>query len=292
MSVDEVASTEKDTIIEIAIDAIRVSPFQPRRVFSNEELDELIASLKSVGLIHPPVVREIRNGEHVLYYELIAGERRWRAMQKAGYAVIPVVLKRMMADDVAAEATLIENIQRVNLNPLEMAEAFKKLIHVFGLTQDKVASKVGKKRSTVANYLRLLTLSETIQKSISLGEVTLGHAKVILTLEDPALREQLNAEIIKEGLAVREAELLAKSLMQQHGKQELVTKGPKEKTSYPHPKEKYAEVQKRLSNECGYKVKVQPSGEDICVSFYLHNAEELETLQARLLKDFPSSKGM
>ncbi|WP_369016619.1 ParB/RepB/Spo0J family partition protein, partial [Chlamydia pneumoniae] len=207
----------KDTIIEVAIDDIRVSPFQPRRVFSNEELQELIASIKAVGLIHPPVVREICTGDRVLYYELIAGERRWRAMQLAGATTIPVILKHVIADGTAAEATLIENIQRVNLNPIEMAEAFKRLIHVFGLTQDKVAYKVGKKRSTVANYLRLLALSKTIQESLLQGQITLGHAKVILTLEDPILREKLNEIIIQEHLAVREAELIAKQLISEEG---------------------------------------------------------------------------
>lgn len=129
----------EDTLLEVNIEDIRVSPFQPRRTFLEEDLKELVLSIKAVGLIHPPVVREIRNGDKVLYYELIAGERRWRALQLAGYKTVPVVLKQVLADDMAAEATLIENIQRVNLNPLEMAEAFRRLIVVFGLTQDKVA---------------------------------------------------------------------------------------------------------------------------------------------------------
>lgn len=171
---------KNDTIIEVDIDQIRVSPFQPRKVFTDEELNDLIVSIQSVGLIHPPVVREIRSGDRVLYYELIAGERRWRALQKAGYTSIAVVVADL-PDDIAAEATLIENIQRVDLNPMEMAEAFKRLIDVFGLTQDKVAMKVGKKRSTVANYLRLLSLPEAIRSQIYLGKVTLGHAKVILS---------------------------------------------------------------------------------------------------------------
>lgn len=134
----------EDTLLEVNIEDIRVSPFQPRRTFLEEDLKELVLSIKTVGLIHPPVVREIRNGDKVLYYELIAGERRWRALQLAGYKTVPVVLKQVLADDMAAEATLIENIQRVNLNPLEMAEAFRRLIVVFGLTQDKVAKKLGR----------------------------------------------------------------------------------------------------------------------------------------------------
>ena len=198
--------SKEDTLLEVNIEDIRVSPFQPRRVFFEEDLKELILSIKAVGLIHPPVVREIRNKDKVLYYELIAGERRWRALQLAGYKTIPVVLKPVLADDLAAEATLIENIQRVNLNPLEMAEAFKRLIVVFGLTQDKVAQKVGKKRSTVANYLRLFSLSEEIREKIHSGELSLGHAKVILSLEDEKLRQVLCQKIVSGQLAVREAD--------------------------------------------------------------------------------------
>ncbi|WP_100934456.1 ParB/RepB/Spo0J family partition protein [Candidatus Chlamydia corallus] len=269
----------KDTIIEVAIDDIRVSPFQPRRVFSNEELQELVASIKSVGLIHPPVVREIRTGDRVLYYELIAGERRWRAMQLAGSTVIPVILKHVITDGVAAEATLIENIQRVNLNPIEMAEAFKKLIHVFGLTQDKVAYKVGKKRSTVTNYLRLLALSKTIQESLSLGQITLGHAKVILTLEDPILREKLSEIIVKKRLAVREAEIVAKQLTNGEDPSiEMKETSLKIETS----SKQHEELQQRLSDLCGYKVRITTQGSRAKVSFHLENIDDLQKLESWL----------
>lgn len=269
----------KDTIIEVSIDDIRVSPFQPRRVFSEEELQELVFSLKSVGLIHPPVVRAICNGDKVLYYELIAGERRWRALQLAGYTTIPVILKHVVADDIAAEATLIENIQRVNLNPMEMAEAFKKLITVFGLTQDKVASRVGKKRSTVANYLRLFSLSEAIQQSLHSGEITLGHAKVLLTLENPQLREILNARIIQQRLAVREAEQEAKRLLS--GESSSISKSmgtPQETPTHYH------DMQQRLSQTLGYKVTVKHHGGKPCVIFHVPDEDQLQQLAQVLLK--------
>ncbi|QVE48615.1 ParB/RepB/Spo0J family partition protein [Chlamydia crocodili] len=269
----------KDTIIEVAIDNIRVSPFQPRRVFSEAELQELVSSLKSVGLIHPPVVREIRSGDKILYYELIAGERRWRALQLAGYTTIPVVLKQVIADDIAAEATLIENIQRVNLSPMEMAEAFKKLINVFGLTQDKVALRVGKKRSTVANYLRLFSLSETIQKSLYLGEITLGHAKVILTLEDPKLRETLTEKIISQRLAVREAEQEAKKLLSG----ESTISSSKERIKIPLTGN-YQGMQERLSQSLGYKVTVKSQGSHHSISLHVHDEEQLKQLEEWLLK--------
>ncbi|WP_348663577.1 ParB/RepB/Spo0J family partition protein [Chlamydia vaughanii] len=269
----------KDTIIEVAIDNIRVSPFQPRRIFSESELQELVSSLKSVGLIHPPVVREIRSGDKVLYYELIAGERRWRALQLAGYSTIPVVLKQVVTDDIAAEATLIENIQRVNLNPMEMAEAFKKLINVFGLTQDKVAHRVGKKRSTVANYLRLFSLSDTIQKSLYLGEITLGHAKVILTLEDPKLREILNERIISQRLAVREAEQEAKKLLSGESSPSF-----KENTKSQRDSSHSYEMQERLSQSLGYKVTVKSQGSHYNVMLHIQDEEQLRQLEKLLLQ--------
>ncbi|AAF38945.1 chromosome partitioning protein ParB [Chlamydia muridarum str. Nigg] len=265
----------EDTLLEVNIDDIRVSPFQPRRIFFEEDLKELILSIKAVGLIHPPVVREIRNGDKVLYYELIAGERRWRALQSAGYKTIPVVLKQVLADDLAAEATLIENIQRVNLNPLEMAEAFRRLIVVFGLTQDKVAKKVGKKRSTVANYLRLFSLSNEIQEKINSGELTLGHAKVILSLEDESLRQILSEKIISSKLAVREAEIEAKRLLK--GKEDASKKEASlQKTSC------LVSYQERLATTFGYPVTVKPQGKRICVSFFVEGEEALESLEKAL----------
>jgi ParB-like partition proteins len=266
----------EDTLLEVNIDDIRVSPFQPRRIFLEEDLKELILSIKAVGLIHPPVVREIRNGDKVLYYELIAGERRWRALQSAGYKTIPVVLKQVLADDLAAEATLIENIQRVNLNPLEMAEAFRRLIVVFGLTQDKVAKKVGKKRSTVANYLRLFSLSNEIQEKINSGELTLGHAKVILSLEDESLRQILSEKIISSKLAVREAEIEAKRLLK--GKEDSSKKEASlQKSSC------LVSYQERLATTFGYPVTVRPQGKRICVSFFVEGEEALESLEKALI---------
>lgn len=264
---------KSDAIIEVNIDQIRVSPFQPRKVFTDEELDDLIVSIQSVGLIHPPLVREIRSGDRVLYYELIAGERRWRALQKAGFSTISVVVAHL-SDDVAAEATLIENIQRVDLNPMEMAEAFKRLIDVFGLTQDKVALKVGKKRSTVANYLRLLTLPESIRTQIHLGQVTLGHAKVILSLEDRSLREILSERIIAKRLAVREAELEAKQLLNEKEK----TCDLKQKKEGKGISASIKNIEQKLAQDTNCRVKIHHQGSRYCVSFYLQNEDELKQL--------------
>ncbi|MFN0065431.1 MAG: ParB/RepB/Spo0J family partition protein [Chlamydiales bacterium] len=194
-----------EIICEVEWDAIRVSPFQPRRQFSEEELEELAASIKAVGLIHPPVVRAIMNGEKLLYYELVAGERRWRATKKAGFSRLKVLV-RPFADDHAAKATLIENVQRVDLDPVEMALAFKKLMDAFRMTQESVAQNVGKKRSTIANYLRLLTLPPSIRTTLTSKQISMGHAKAILSLDSPDLQEVLHKLIVEKNLTVREAE--------------------------------------------------------------------------------------
>lgn len=194
-----------ETVMQIPIDSIQISPFQPRREFREEELNELADSLKSVGLIQPPVVRAIGSQDRILYYELIAGERRWRAAKKAGFTQLEVIV-RNYDDAHAAESTLIENIQRVDLSPIETALAYKRLIDVFGLTQEAVAERVGKKRSTIANYLRLLSLPDETQKSLATGELTMGHAKALLAERDPGKQEVLRKQICEGSLTVREAE--------------------------------------------------------------------------------------
>ena len=148
----------------------------------------------------------------MLYYELIAGERRWRAAKKAGLEKINVLV-RASSDDEAAKSTLIENVQRVNLDPIETAEAFRKLIEIFRMTQEELAEKVGKKRSTVANYLRLLALPLDIRSSLSSGQITMGHAKALLSLESADLQKKLSELIIEKEMTVREAEKESKRLV-------------------------------------------------------------------------------
>ena len=213
----------EEILCEVNLSDIRVSPFQPRRHFSEEELDELAKSIKAVGLIHPPVVRKIMNRDKILYYELIAGERRWRAMQKLKMEKI-LVLVRISTDLEAAKATLIENLQRVDLDPLDTAHSFKRLIEVFNMTQEEVAEKVGKKRSTVANYLRLLQLPNEIQSSLSSKSLTMGHAKALLSLEDEKLQNQLHNLIVNNHLTVRQAEKESHAINASHKKKKTAKK--------------------------------------------------------------------
>ncbi|WP_213358146.1 ParB/RepB/Spo0J family partition protein [Chlamydiifrater phoenicopteri] len=270
----------EDKVVEVSVEAIRVSPFQPRKHFSEEELKELSQSLRSVGLIQPPVVREIKNGDRVLYYELIAGERRWRASVLAGFTTIPVLV-RVSKDQIAAEATLVENLQRVNLNPMEMAEAFKKLIDVFGLTQDQVAKKVGKKRSTVANYLRLLTLEDGIKQYIRDGSLSLGHAKVVLMLEDVSLRSELVHAIVEKGLSVRDAELLVKKMLKE-GVSE-VSSVVKEKIALRNiSEESIASVTSKFAAAFSSKVTIRSKGGKGTLSIHFENEEHLANLEKLL----------
>lgn len=212
-----------ETIERVGWESIRVSPFQPRRHFSEEELEELAASIREVGLIHPPVVRRVERGGDLLYYELIAGERRWRAARKAGLTEL-TVLVRAADDEKAAKSTLIENVQRVNLNPIEMAEAFKTLLVVFQMTQEEIAQKVGKKRSTVANYVRLLALPSAIQQAIAREEISMGHAKALLALGSVELQHKLTQLIIEKQLTVREAEKECRTILTKETSLELLSR--------------------------------------------------------------------
>ncbi len=257
----------EETIEIISWDAVRVSPFQPRRHFSEEELEELASSIRAVGLIHPPVVRKVASGGKVLYYELIAGERRWRASKKAGLEKLSVLV-RDSNDEHAAKSTLIENVQRVNLDPMEMAEAFQKLIDVFRMTQEDVAEKVGKKRSTVANYLRLLTLPESIQHALSKGEISMGHAKAILSLDGAELQNMLTKMIQEKQLNVRDAE-----------KQSRKFTPKKTQTSRdPH----IDEMEDLMKQQFGTKVEVVPSRRGGKIVLHYYSLDDLERLSELL----------
>ncbi|MGA7827117.1 MAG: ParB/RepB/Spo0J family partition protein [Geobacteraceae bacterium] len=188
------------------IEEIKPNSEQPRKRFSIEKLEELAASIREKGIIQPLVVRKMQD-----YYELVAGERRWRAAQKAGLREVPVVIQDI-SDDAALEIALIENIQREDLNVIEQAEAFHSLIEKFHLSQEEMARRVGKDRSTVANSLRLLKLPSEIKNDILEERLSMGHARAILSLEANELMEQARQEILSKHLSVRETENLVKRL--------------------------------------------------------------------------------
>jgi ParB family transcriptional regulator, chromosome partitioning protein len=186
------------------IEEIRPNKDQPRKTFVNEKLEELAASIREKGIIQPLVVMR-RDG----HYEIIAGERRWRAAQKAGLHEVPVVIQDV-SEDTALEMALIENIQREDLNAVEEAEAYHRLLERFSLSQEELAKRVGKERSTIANALRLLRLPSEIKRDVAEERISMGHARALLTLDDEEEQKAARDEIVKGHLSVREAEALVK----------------------------------------------------------------------------------
>jgi ParB family transcriptional regulator, chromosome partitioning protein len=196
------ASSDDGALKSIPIGKIGRNPFQPRREFNSEELGELQESLNSSGLLQPITVRR-RPGKDG--FELIAGERRLRAATKLGWKEIPAIIKEI-DDRTILTLALVENLQRTDLNPIEEGEGYYRLSHEFSLTQQQIAETVGKDRTTIANMLRLLQLPESVRSLLQDGQLTMGHAKVLLGLEDPEMIATLAREIVKEGLTVREIE--------------------------------------------------------------------------------------
>ncbi len=187
---------------EIPLTDIVSSPFQPRKVFRDGQLDELVDSIRQHGIIQPLVVREVGGKK-----ELIAGERRWRASQKLGLKVVPVVTKKASDKDVL-EMALIENLQREDLNAIEEAQAYTRLAEEFSLTQEEIAKRVGKNRATVANVMRLLDLDPDVRSLLATGRITSGHAKVLLAIREPEKQRILADEVVRKSLTVRAVERL------------------------------------------------------------------------------------
>jgi len=192
-------------LAEVPIEQISPNPYQPRKTFNDASIEELARSVREHGIIQPLVVT--RTGDNK--YRLIAGERRFRAAQKAGLATVPVVVKETMADGDVLQVALIENIQREDLNPIEEAYAYHQLHEEFGLTQEEISKRVGKERSTVANFLRLLRLPDPVKKLLAAGSLSMGHARAILAVDSPKKQEQLAERVVKRNLNVRQTEMLA-----------------------------------------------------------------------------------
>ena len=201
---NEVSTAENSSLDEVALDQIFRGQFQPRQEFRDESLQELAASIKAQGVMQPIVLRQRPSGG----YEIIAGERRWRAAQIAGLQSIPAVIRNVSDEDVVAMA-LIENIQREDLNPLEEAVALQRLQEEFDLTQQQVADAVGKSRVAVTNLLRLLNLNPKVRDMLAAGQLEMGHARALLSLATPE-QESVAGEVFKRGLSVRQTEALVR----------------------------------------------------------------------------------
>ncbi len=202
----EDAATKERDITQIPVSQLHKSPWQPRRHFDQDALNDLVASIKERGVIQPLLVRKVDSG-----YQLIAGERRFRAAQEAELDEVPALVMDVSDQD-AVEITLIENLQREDLNPIEEAEGYQSLVDRFGMTQEHIAERVGKGRATITNVLRLLTLPDSVQRMLAENRLSSGHAKVLLGLEIPREQELLAERALKEGLSVRALERAVEKL--------------------------------------------------------------------------------
>lgn len=253
---------EIGTLLEVPLEKVCVNPFQPRRAFAKEELEELAQSIIAVGLLHPPLVRPIDNG----FYEIISGERRFRACQLAGIKKIAVVM-RDSTQFASAQAALIENVQRVDLNPLEIAKALERLQEEFSLSQEELSRKIGKKRSTIANYFRLLTLPKNIQESVRSGGITMGHAKAILGLEGWDKQNLLHEMILRDGLNVREAESAALKIAEKAKRQGLASVN----------RDFFLEhLEQKIQDRLGTKVTIQSRGKKGRISIHYYSLDDLD----------------
>ncbi|MDO4755228.1 MAG: ParB/RepB/Spo0J family partition protein [Parabacteroides sp.] len=272
ITMDDLKTGGSSSISEIELRKIQPNPEQPRSIFEEETLQELATSIRALGVIQPITLKEIGQDQ----YMIISGERRYRASLMAGLESIPAYIKTA-ADENVVEMALIENIQREDLNSIEIALAYQKLIDNYGLTQEKLSERVGKKRATIANYLRLLKLPAEIQMGLKDRKIDMGHARALIPIEDPEVQLALYEQILEEGLSVRNVE-------------EIVRSGINSDTFAHEKKEKPAGQKKRLPEEYNllrdhlssfFQTKVQLACNDkgkgkITISFA--SEEELERL--------------
>ena len=268
ISTDDVHTEGSSTINEIAVDQIEPNPNQPRREFDPVALEELANSIKQLGIVQPITLRQISENR----FQIIAGERRWRASQLAGLKAIPAYI-RTIDDENVMEMALVENIQREDLNAIEIALAYEQLLQKSGMTQEKVAAEVGKSRAAVANYLRLLKLPAQVQMAVQKKEIDMGHARALLSLDSPSLQLKLFHEIQKNGYSVRKVEELCQQL---NNGEDIQSAKKNIKAKAQLPKE-FDDLKKRLSDFFDTKVQMtcSPTGKGK-ISIPFANEEDLE----------------
>lgn len=270
ISTDAVRTQGSSTINEIAIDQIEANPNQPRREFDDEALHELAVSIREIGIIQPITLRQITENK----FQIIAGERRWRASQLAGLKAIPAYI-RTIKDENVMEMALVENIQREDLNAVEIALAYEHLLEGSGMTQEKVSERVGKSRTAITNYLRLLKLPAQVQMALQKKEIDMGHARALLAIDSPSLQIKLFKEIQKNGYSVRKVEELVQAL--KNG--EDIESGKKKIIARSQLPEEFNELKIRLASFLNTKVQMtcSPKGKGK-ISIPFANEEELERI--------------
>lgn len=259
----QAAEEEKSSIRLVDINEIQPNSEQPRKNFSDEELEELSVSIKQFGVLQPLIVRE-KSGK----YEIVAGERRYRASKLAGLKELPIIVKDF-SDVETLQVSLIENIQRENLNPMELAYAYNLLMERFDLTQEEVADKVGKSRSSVANIIRLMNLTPYVQEKLREEMITFGHARAILSIKDKKLQKQITDYVLEKQLSVRETEKYIQSLYDMK---------PKAKKTDKLANPFYKEIQENLQKMLGTKVIISKGAKKGKIEIEYYSDEELERI--------------
>lgn len=267
ISTEDVRPQGSSTINEIPLVQIEANPNQPRREFDEDSLQELATSIKEIGIIQPITLRQVADKR----YQIIAGERRWRASQLAGLTAIPAYI-RTIKDENVMEMALVENIQREDLNAIEIALAYEHLLTNTGMTQEKVSERVGKSRTAIANYLRLLKLPAQVQMALQNKEIDMGHARALLSIDSPSLQIKLFKEIQRNAYSVRKVEELVKQL--KNG--EEITSGKKKISGEPQMSEEFTALRRRLSDFFSTKVQMTCSANGKGkISIPFANEEEL-----------------
>lgn len=261
-------------IQEIELAKISANPFQPRKVFEAEALKELAASIKEHGVIQPLVVTKTPTG-----YELVVGERRFRASQLAGLERVPAIIKESMVDQTKLEVALIENIQRQELNPIEEAQAYERLMKTFNLTQEQVAKKVGKSRPAVANTVRLLNLPAEVQRGVIEGKIMEGHARALLGLNDPEKIILMYKMVLEQNLNVRQVEYKVR---------ELTTKRQIDSIA---PDPKLLAMESELRGKLGTQVKIRRQGQGGSITIEFFSEEELAEIIQKMSEQRAAEEG-
>ena len=261
--------------VEVEIDLISPNPYQPRKEFSSEKLTELAESIRTHGIIQPLVVRELAHG-----FQLIAGERRLRAAKMVGLEKIPIVIKEM-SDQTMMEIALVENLQREDLNPIEEAEAYQRLINEFNLTQDEIAQKVGKSRPAIANTLRLLNLPLQIQSDLATGTLTMGHARALLGLKTPNDLNTIWFRIQSEGLSVRETENLIREKNEPSNVSRETKKKDSIKTIEKDPN--IIDLEEEMQLTLGTKVIIKPNGNVGKIEIEYYSPDDFERICEKII---------
>ena len=262
---EEYGILKEERYAELEIEQLKPNPLQPRLKFDKESLDDLARSIKESGVLQPVIV--VSEGNH---YRIVVGERRWRAAQKAGLRKIPSLI-RSMPKVQQLEASLIENLQREDLNPLEVALAYQKLAQELDYTQQEIAEKVGKDRASVANYLRLLTLPKEIQDNLADRKISMGHARALIAVEDPKLQISLSRQIIQKQLSVRDIEKNVNRLKQAP---------PLQKKKPPDPDLKA--LQEEFVKLLATKVSISGSQKKGCIKIFYFSTDELNRIYEQI----------